>query len=160
MNLEPAAQRPKLPNLDADRVAPKLWVGAYPRPGGHSGLHPLPLPAATEAVRAAGVSAWVRVAWELAPHFRIDDADPPQPGTFELAAEATEVVDRYLRRGHRVLVTCNLGQNRSGLVVGLALVRSFGLGGAEAVARVREARGPRALSNRAFAEWLASQRPR
>ena len=53
------------------------------------------------------------------------------------------------RTGRRVLVRCQAGYNRSGLVVALALMR-LGFTGQDAVARVRIARGPYALSNPHF----------
>ena len=57
--------------------------------------------------------------------------------------------------GHRVLVHCSTGFNRSALVAGLILTET-GLSGREALARVREQR-PGALFNDTFAEFLARQ---
>ena len=62
-------------------------------------------------------------------------------------------VAEHLRRGDRVVINCMSGLNRSGLLVGRALV---GLGSPpiEAVELVRKARGPHALSNRQFVRFL------
>jgi hypothetical protein len=55
--------------------------------------------------------------------------------------------------GLRVVVNCAAGLNRSGLVVGRALI-ALGYPAAEAIVLIREARGPRALFNRTFEEFL------
>lgn len=63
--------------------------------------------------------------------------------------EAARSVHLARRQGRRVLVACAMGLNRSGLVTGLAL-RLAGASPEHAVALVREARGPDALSNESF----------
>lgn len=68
------------------------------------------------------------------------------------AATARRVARRVLLR-QRVLVTCAMGLNRSGLVSALAL-RALGLEPAEAVSLVRRARGPLALSNAVFEQLI------
>jgi hypothetical protein len=55
--------------------------------------------------------------------------------------------------GKRVAVNCAAGLNRSGLVVGRALI-ALGHPPAEAILKVRAARGQRALSNVAFTKFL------
>jgi protein-tyrosine phosphatase len=69
------------------------------------------------------------------------------------ADDVARDVARRLKRGHRVLVTCAQGLNRSGLVSGLAL-RQLGFDGGRAVELVRRARGRDALSNPAFAAMV------
>ena len=54
-----------------------------------------------------------------------------------------------------VLVHCQVGMNRSGLVTALAL-REAGMTSKEAIALIREKRDPLCLSNRTFEEWLLS----
>lgn len=87
----------------------------------------------------------------------LEDVIPPSSSVAALiragAEDAARCVARKVQRGRRVLVTCAMGLNRSGLVTGLAL-RRLGIGGDEAVELVRRARGPRALSNRAFAAMV------
>lgn len=90
-------------------------------------------------------------------HARFEDA-APRPAEREIALRAAEVVAAAVRRGQRVLVACSMGRNRSGLVVGLAL-RLLGHSGDEAVALVRAARGPMALSNEAFEQMVREARP-
>jgi hypothetical protein len=58
-----------------------------------------------------------------------------------------------VRVGRRVVITCSSGLNRSGLVAARALI-ALGHTPADAIDLVREARGPRALSNRAFVRYL------
>jgi protein-tyrosine phosphatase len=63
---------------------------------------------------------------------------------------AAHKVARHLRRGHRVLVTCRSGLNRSALVAGLALKITTGWPIERIIARIHKARGQRALSNSTF----------
>jgi hypothetical protein len=53
----------------------------------------------------------------------------------------------------RVVVNCAAGLNRSGLIVGRALI-ALGYAPADAIALIRDARGPRALFNRTFERFL------
>jgi hypothetical protein len=55
--------------------------------------------------------------------------------------------------GRRVVVNCAAGMNRSGLIVGRALI-FLGYAPREAIRLIRAARGPKALYNRAFEEFL------
>lgn len=55
--------------------------------------------------------------------------------------------------GLRVVVNCAAGLNRSGLIVGRALI-ALGHDPAEAIELIREARGPRALFNTTFEQFL------
>ena len=67
-------------------------------------------------------------------------------------AAALAVAER-VTAGKRVLVHCSAGLNRSGVVSARALM-FMGIPVAEAIAMVRSARGPYALSNRDFVAWL------
>jgi Dual specificity phosphatase, catalytic domain len=67
-------------------------------------------------------------------------------------AAALTVAER-VTAGKRVLVHCSAGLNRSGVVAARALM-FMGVPVAEAIAKVRSARGPDALSNRDFVAWL------
>ena len=70
--------------------------------------------------------------------------------TAEVAAER---VMAHVMAGDRVLVTCAMGKNRSGLVVGLCLVNLYNISGAEAVEIIQGNR-PGALSNDTFVAYL------
>lgn len=56
-------------------------------------------------------------------------------------------------RGDRLLVRCQAGLNRSGLVTALILMQC-GLSGEEAIALIREKRTSYALCNNAYEAWL------
>lgn len=62
------------------------------------------------------------------------------------------------RRGKKVLVRCQAGWNRSGLVTALVLIRE-GLPAAEAIDLIREKRSPWALCNEDFVRFLLAQDP-
>jgi protein-tyrosine phosphatase len=68
-----------------------------------------------------------------------DDGSPPTQDEIELAKNAAMRVSDFARRGKRVLVTCRMGRNRSGLVSGLALVE-VGHGSLAAIRLVQSAR--------------------
>lgn len=59
------------------------------------------------------------------------------------------------RSGDRVLVRCQAGLNRSGLVVCLVLMLE-GLSPTDAIATVRQRRSPMALCNQGFVQWLTT----
>lgn len=88
-------------------------------------------------------------------YFPIYDEELPNLGKLHgIAALAADLV----RSGHRVVSHCGMGFNRSALVAGLVLWR-LGMGGGEAVARLRDRR-PGALFNERFAAYLESlERP-
>lgn len=73
----------------------------------------------------------------------------------EAARRAARSVVRSMRRGELVLVTCAMGFNRSCLVAALAMLELDPHWDVDDVlARLRRARGPRALSNRDFVDFL------
>lgn len=86
-------------------------------------------------------------------HVPLDDSGPP-PTTDEvrLAVLAGKRVCHLLRKGKRVLVTCAMGRNRSGLVSGLALI-NCGASSSRAIDAIKQARA-NALSNAYFREIL------
>ena len=87
-------------------------------------------------------------------HAPFDDAgDGPDGSDIQTARAAAQAVVSRVRRGKRVLVTCWLGVNRSGLVTALALTDLLGISGAAAVDHVR-ARRPIALRNPHFVSYL------
>lgn len=57
------------------------------------------------------------------------------------------------KAGMRVLIRCQAGLNRSGLVMALVLIRD-GYTAAEAIHLIRSQRGEAALCNRVFENWL------
>jgi hypothetical protein len=82
----------------------------------------------------------------------VDDERLPDPGlTLRLAG----VVAGLVGEGHRALVHCTFGRNRSGLMAALVVRELLGISGADALGRVRQRR-PGAANNETFARWLAS----
>jgi hypothetical protein len=82
----------------------------------------------------------------------VDAEDLPDPGvTLRLAT----LVAGLIGDGHRALVHCTFGRNRSGLLAGLVVRELLGLSGAEALAYVQRRRD-RAVNNEGFAAWLRS----
>lgn len=78
---------------------------------------------------------------------------PLDAGQLAAVQEEARAVTEAVRAGRRVLVRCQSGYNRSGLVVVQALVE-LGLDTAGAVRLVRERRSPWALHNGLFVEYL------
>jgi hypothetical protein len=60
---------------------------------------------------------------------------------------------RDWQQGKRVLVRCQAGWNRSGLIMALILIKD-GLKPQEAIDLIRNKRSDRALCNRSFVNWL------
>jgi hypothetical protein len=60
--------------------------------------------------------------------------------------------------GERVLIRCQAGVNRSGLVTALVLMLD-GYSAREAIELIRERRAPAVLSNRHFVQWLVTEAP-
>ena len=83
---------------------------------------------------------------------RLADAVLDAPNVVRVRELGTLVADA-VRDGRRVLVRCSGGLNRSGVVVGEALLQ-LGLAPEDAVAAVRRARGPWALTNPGFVAHL------
>ncbi|MGN6088039.1 MAG: protein-tyrosine phosphatase family protein [Actinomycetales bacterium] len=82
----------------------------------------------------------------------VDGDEVPDPAvTLRLA----RLVAELLASGHRVLVHCTFGRNRSGLLVALIVREVLGVDGDDAVRHVQACRD-RALNNKAFAAWLRS----
>ncbi len=63
------------------------------------------------------------------------------------------------RDGAQVLIRCQAGMNRSGLVTALVLVMA-GLTPAQAITRIRQQRGPGCLFNTPFVTWLVEHATR
>lgn len=83
-------------------------------------------------------------------HAPFDDTHSPTERDLARAVDAACAVVREITIGGRVLVTCSMGWNRSGLVVGLALNQLTGLPAHRIVELIRKARGEDALSNQTF----------
>ena len=131
--------------VGANRVVSGVWMGSAPPDGMRvrDGGFDVVVLAAAEYQPAASLFPGIEVI-----HAPLDDARPSKRQIGIALHAANEVVKR--RREHkRVLVTCYLGLNRSGLITALALVQ-LGVRPKTAIACVRAARGDRALHNEHF----------
>jgi protein-tyrosine phosphatase len=88
--------------------------------------------------------------------------DDPRPSRLKLFIDtwrdAAHQVAGHVKAGRKVLVTCRAGQNRSGLVVGLALRELTGWDGAKIVDLIVRSR-PHALNNQSFAKYIIRNFP-
>lgn len=139
--------------LDMTEVYPGLYQGSRPPIG--------------PTLRRAGVDTLVLSAVEYQPAAEmfpgvdvlsvpLDDSFEPTAHERHAARQVAREVARLIEAGHRVLVTCYLGHNRSGWIVGHALV-DLGVPPARAVEMVRTKR-PGALNNRVFAADVLARR--
>jgi protein-tyrosine phosphatase len=101
--------------------------------------------------------AWARPADWKVQEFRygVPDASITDIDLDRLRQAVNFGYDRW-KQGDRVLVRCQAGLNRSGLVLALILIKD-GLNPAEAIARIRNNRGDDALFNRDFHNWLLTE---
>lgn len=147
--------------LDATRIYGGLYMGSAP-------------PLGVE-VRKAGFDVLVLCAYEIQPsrselpgvevlRVRLDDDSSRPVGIDEwqnIVAQGQRVA-RRLGAGQRVLVTCAMGLNRSGIVAATALASLTGLSGArcvQVVQRRRSVAGQHALYNMAFVNALTHRIP-
>jgi protein-tyrosine phosphatase len=81
--------------------------------------------------------------------------------SLEQSFEQVDAIARWVntcRQTGPVLVHCQAGLNRSGLVVARAMILAGDVGGPfEAISRIRSKRSPACLCNPAFEEWLLSE---
>jgi len=84
----------------------------------------------------------------------------PDAALSPLAAERAVALARHAHRrwreGARVLIRCQAGVNRSGLVMALVLMLE-GMSAPDAIAHIRLRRAPAALSNTRFVHWLLTE---
>jgi hypothetical protein len=143
-------------------MATRLWQGSAPpcnTPLGESGFDVLVLTALQHQLPPSCFPDLRLISVGL------DDTKNP-PTEFEIleANRAAGEASRYWRRGARILVTCQMGLNRSGLVTALLLRDALGCTGLQARHWVQQARvvmtddyGPlHALFNDHFAAYLDS----
>ena len=101
--------------------------------------------------------AWARPADWKVQEFRygVPDASISDIDLGRLRQAVDFGYDRW-KAGDRVLIRCQAGLNRSGLVLALILIKD-GLSAQEAIARIRDNRGPDALFNNNFCNWLLTE---
>ena len=146
------------PEYAPDEIMPRLWQGGTedddvvgcPTPEGHySRSHPFDLVVTLFADAQP-------VPWEVEElRFGFPDSHLTPRGIERAVALSAHAYARW-QSGARVLIRCQAGVNRSGLVMALTLMR-HGLSATDAIGLIREGRGPAALSNRHFVRWLVEE---
>lgn len=118
--------------IDATRVASKLYVGSFP-----------PSSLAKRGIDAVVLCAEERQSvWPDIYTLRIPLDDGPL--SFEDYKKAVKVaadVTRLRQAGKRVLVTCQMGVNRSALIAGLSMMQLERMPPARVLAQIRRLRG-------------------
>lgn len=132
---------------DVSEIAPNLYQGANPPQG--ATLHELGFDVlvlcAEERQPPPSAFPGLRLIYTPMDDWRV----VPKA----LASAVARQVAQEVRRGRRVYVACNMGCNRSGLVVALTLRLLTGKSGLECVRHVQRRR-PSALFNHWFRGWL------
>lgn len=140
---------------DAHRVGKKLWVGSCPILWGVEG-------SPAEVVKKNGFSLVVLCAEELQEvplgdvavmKVPLDDHEITR-GEYRLALRAASLISKKREQGQRVLVTCQMGVNRSSLVAAMSLMLRDQLPAQVAISQIQERRKPaigmKPLSNKSF----------
>jgi protein-tyrosine phosphatase len=138
------------PTINANLVAPRLWVGSFPAPGHYRWLNVVVL-CAKERQPPSHAFPGLTV---LRVPINDDYVHPLSDADTALVISNARTVARYLESGARVLVTCRMGMNRSALVAAIAMQIAYDMSAAEAIHQIRAARSPWALSNPQFARLV------
>lgn len=136
--------------MTRSEILPNLFVDSKPAPGRHEGIDTIVL-AAMEYQHSGDLFPDAKVI-----HVPLDDA-PTRPMREDEIADATKAashVARRLRERRQVLITCQMGLNRSALIAALAMHEIYGMRADDIVMRLRRARGAWALSNPNFERLL------
>ena len=146
------------PEYAPDEILPGLWQGGTedgdvvgcPTPAGHyRRCHPFDLVVTLYADAQPAP-------WEVEElRFGFPDSHLTPKGIERAVALSAHAHSRW-QSGARVLIRCQAGVNRSGLVMALTLMR-HGLNATDAIGLIREGRGPAVLSNRHFVRWLVDE---
>ena len=113
--------------LDATEVFRGIWVGSAPAPGYYAGRFDVVVLVSLEYQPPAYGFPGVIVR-----RFPFDDSARPSKQDLAQAWRAATAVAHDVSQGRRVLVTCNMGRNRSALVAALAIHMLTGMSGARA----------------------------
>lgn len=140
--------------MTANEVYPGLWVGAAPPPGHYWARVDVMVFVAKELPRP-NPDAYPGVILRAYP---FDDSMNPSDADIDMALRGARQIAQDLGAGHKVLVTCQMGRNRSAFVAALAIHILTGMPGRKALRLVRERRrdavGVKALANPAFQKYL------
>jgi protein-tyrosine phosphatase len=141
--------------IDGSRILGNLFQGGIPVEGTH--------------LCKAGFDVLVLAAEEVQPEdwkfpgvhvLRLPMKDEPKlltPRQVKLLRSLSREVAWHLERGHRVLVTCRAGLNRSGLIVASTLLRTTTMSPTQVIRLIRQKRSPIALNNPAFVHAIVTE---
>lgn len=154
--------------MKAQELYPGLWQGSWPPPGawlGQRGFSTLVLcameyqpphsvhPHFAMVPGVTSANPWPGVEVVYAPQDD-DFENPPPREVLRLAIKAGRIVAARLADKRKVLVTCNQGKNRSGIVSALGLHFHLGISG-EAATRIVQTKRTGGLRNPQFIECLS-----
>lgn len=140
---------PTPPTTLWSEIAPGLFMGGTPDPGEPD--PGLPFDAIVTLYAFAPHADWL--VQEL--RYGFYDAGIEMVDLERVRAAATWAFERW-QSGDKVLIRCQAGLNRSGLVTALVLIRA-GLAPTEAIDLIRARRSGYALCNDDFADWLLTE---
>jgi hypothetical protein len=148
------------PSWRPDEILPRLFMGGTRDEG--TVADPMPLQGLGGRRRYDAVAtlfAWAQpVGWEVEElRYGFGDGSLRGADAARVIRAARWVHDRW-RAGDRVLVRCQAGLNRSGLVTALVLILE-GWQPADAIGHLRERRSPYVLFNPHFERWLLAEAP-
>ena len=130
--------------IDAHRVGSKLWVGSCPILWGIEA--PLTIP---EILKARGFDLVVLCAEELqelplgVPMLKVPlDDHEITIGEYRRALRAASLITKRRKQNERILVTCQMGVNRSSLVAAMSLMLHERLTAKQAIEQIQERRKP------------------
>jgi Dual specificity phosphatase, catalytic domain len=86
----------------------------------------------------------------------LDEENFLSPDTMRLVENTSKELSGFLKEGKRVLVTCHMGLNRSGLVLARTLMRFGGMSGSAAITEIQRKRSG-ALFNESFKRYILSK---
>jgi len=143
--------------MDADPILPTLYMGGHRQPRSAAPPYDLRVLCAKELPRDDDHQAHKLI------RLYLDDTGAfLTPKEVERTREGACLVAVAIAQGKRVLVSCAMGRNRSGLVCARALI-FLGYEPRKAINAVRARRrwvdGVPALENRAFTRWLMGEHP-
>jgi hypothetical protein len=139
--------------IDATLIMNGLYQGSIPSPG--------------TSLKDSGFTGVVFSAREYQPpaqrypgvktiNIPLDDVGFPLTiSEIEAARQTANSVANEIRRGGKVLVTCAMGRNRSGLISALTVIFLTGCSGRIAVQLIKSVR-PNSLTNPQFVDYLVS----
>lgn len=100
--------------------------------------------------------AWAQPADWLVKEFRYPFYDGDMKDIdFKQIYQAVRIAHEDWKSGKKVLIRCQAGWNRSGLIMALVLMKE-GYSAQEAIDLIRKQRSPHALCNGRFVAWLLS----